>query len=820
MRAKIKISIAALVLPAALLLFNGCSGPDRGQAERPGLNLIQLHQAARQLRESGRINLASPLSNYYLKHGWSHPYSENDGPATTVAVSQDAVFRFKVVRPADRWFIFYARCKDRYGGPRFQQFDVIVSGEKVGSFELKWRDDFMEKQIFIPEKLQRRGDNEVLFKFSVFDNNKNFLANKRKHERFPHPGVAAYFREFSIRPGDSAGPLGASRDELNTFELSPDGKGLRQWPNSELSYAFEVKEDSRLALEGSVFAAAKDVRDDLSIEVQARTDDDPDWNVLWSSEFEISPSSSAHSFKENVELDEIGGELAEIKISVYASSLFSKASVDWRKMRLEFPEGLEEEAEEEEGEEREAIHLDGKAKNVVIIVLDAARPDHFGYHGNTEGMTPNIDRLAEKSIIFENAIAQAPYTLASISTLFSSLNPEAHGARSLPREEEVEVTVPEEGKTKKVKRVVGEAFPQELENMARAFNRSGYYTLALAGSKFIREDYGITRDCDEVVYLRTDEYIKQRVSTMDVDLMRSGLEKAKKSGKPVFVYAHYLPPHWPYRPPKPFNNRYVSNPKLKHWPLWEIKELLDHRLNDEAKEDIATHHKRYKNNLYYADAATQQLLDLLKEFDLYEDSLIIISSDHGEAFAQYNHGEIPAAGAADAFGGVRHIGHNTTVYDEMIWVPLVVYFPGAKPARIEQQVGLIDIFPTLIELFDLESDDESFQGRSIAPLLVGEDMEPAGYYYSRAVGPDPYFTMRGSRLKYVHHHYFEAMYDLKSDPHETVNIIEKHPVLATYLRQRALLMIAYNAGLRGDEGEEFTINAEDAEDLRGIGYLQ
>ena len=290
---------------------------------------------------------------------------------------------------------------------------------------------------------------------------------------------------------------------------------------------------------------------------------------------------------------------------------------------------------------------------------------------------------------------------------------------------------------------------------------------------------------------------------MNKDLIRTGLDKVKESGKPAFIYAHFLPPHWPYRPPRPYASRYVSNPKFKYSRLWQLKELLDNQMRAEAITDIETHHLRYKNNLFYADVAAQELLDLLKDYDLYEDSLIIITADHGEAFAE--HGQI---------------GHNTTVYDEMIRVPLIISFPGAEPAVVEQQVGLIDIFPTLVEILDLDADCGHFQGRSLAPLLVGGDLDPVDYYYSRAVGTDPIFTLRGQQLKYIYNDYFEALYDLESDPGEKINIIDRHPVLATYLRQSAFVMIAYNSGLRGDEGEEFTISEKDAEDLRKLGYLQ
>ncbi len=226
-------------------------------------------------------------------------------------------------------------------------------------------------------------------------------------------------------------------------------------------------------------------------------------------------------------------------------------------------------------------------------------------------------------------------------------------------------------------------------------------------------------------------------------------------------------------------------------------------MGNEIEADIRTHHGRYMNNLFYADYVTEQLLELLRRYELFEDSLIILASDHGESFGEH-----------DTFG------HNTTVYESMIRIPLIVRVPGVEPREVEQQVGLVDFFPTLVELLDLETEATHFDGRSIAPMLAGREQEPTDYYYARATSTKLIFTLRGERYKYVFDDYREALFDLATDPNEIRDISADHPVLATYLRQRGLFMVASNAALRTDEGKEVKLTPEEERELRNLGYLQ
>ena len=546
-------------------------------------------------------------------------------------------------------------------------------------------------------------------------------------------------------------------------------------PSSSLSYAFEISPGTKLVFSGAVQSATGQ-GEETTIVISARTDENPEYQSLWQENSFFAEGRVTRNFSGELDLDNFADRITELKFDALSSDLFPKTTVTWKELKLVAPGGPGLASEEQEVELPET---QSEIKNVVMIILDAMRPDLLGCYGSAVGATPNIDRFAEEAVLFRNAVAPAPYTIASVSSLFSGLLPEAHGVRK-----------------------INQVFPEDLENLPRAFKRSGYYSVALAGTQFLMPKYGLTRDFDQVLNLRKPEYMKQQLTTMNPETMESAVRAAAESGKPAFIYAHFLPPHWPYNPPAPYSTRYATDPVITYNKAWQVKGLLEHGQITADHNDIINYRLLYLNNLYYADAATQQMLDLLREYGLYESSLIIITSDHGEAMGEHS-----------------QFGHNTSVYEEMIRVPLLVKVPGVASREVSRQVGLIDFFPTLKELLQLEIEDTRFQGRSLAPLFLGGELASESYYYSRAFSPKLNFCLRGERYKYIHDDFREALYDLQTDPGEQNNLIDQLPVMAAMMRQQALMMIASNNALRTDEGEEVKLSEEEQRELRNLGYL-
>jgi len=771
-------SLAAVgaALAVALFFSPSCSPDSGSEVGIARLDLIRLHEEARRFRETGAVNIRSFDRYYHLARGWSFPHADGEGgPLVVAAIAGESVLRYGVVRPATRFLAFSVRTSGPLGGPARQRVEVYAGPRLVGSFDVEgelWR----RERVRIPDRVQRFGDNEIAFRFAGLAENPNFLADEASHAENPYPGVAAYFRDFEI--STFRGSRSLSGEELRAFVPAAGGRRLIQRANSAISFAFEVEPGSRLLLRGELNTPPRR-RGEVTLAVSAHSDARPAWADLWSRRVEIGGGESVFPFSAEIPLELPASRPVEIMLILQTTSHTAGVRVAWDRMLLERPETA---PVVPEAVERQPVRISeevGGVRNVVFVILDAARPDGFGCYGCDEGLTPNIDALAESSLVFCDAVAPASYTLASCASLFSGLLPPTHGVSySINREYA--------------------PYPEEMDNMVRAFKRKGFYTLIMTGNHFVSENFGFTRGRDRQVNLRSAVSTDAYLSTVELERMERGVSAAAESGVPAFIYVHLLPPHKPYNPPDDFEGRRTSG-RLTPMDSIRVTALASNPLIGPDHPEIAAYREHYDDNLAYADHVVGLLFEMLRHYGLYDDSLIIVTADHGEAFGEHGHME-----------------HNTTVYDEMIKIPLIVHAPGLEPGEVSQHVGLIDFFPTFVELFDLDVYTLPFQGRSLAPFFAGREPEPTDYYFSINSGHKQAFTLRGDRYKYVHHIHREELYDLVEDPGETVNIIAEHPVLAACLRQRGMALIY----LAPSSEELRQMDEEDVNRLRDIGYLQ
>ena len=769
--------ISLFLLIFVIAFMAGCSSDEsaNGNKESVSVNLIPIYSHARMNSETGLLNFYRPFRDYYLVKGWSAPYVlEEGGTSFIAAIGKESLLRYNVFKPTDRWLVFNVNNDGKYGGPNWQEMQVFAGEQLLGKYEI--RKEEQEIRVHIPKDIQVVGQNYLTFKFSILYDNPVWMDTREKHSDFPFPFICCYFHDFKIITDNTEyGSQMSVPDETDAFKLIVDDKYLSQATSSTITYAFDIHEKSSLVMEGTVQSEHGD-EETVAFDVSVRTDDEPEWKSLWAEDVAITEGIVTESFASNIDLAAYAGKTLEFKISAISSLLRPTTTVVWKTLSLDVaepPAAAEKKAEK--------INIKDKAKNVVIIILDAARWDRYGMNGSDLQATTNIDKFAEEGLVFENPLAAAPYTITSVSSLFSGLLPEAHNVRR-----------------------ISQVFSPDLESLPKAFKNNGYYTLCLSGSKFVTPQFGLATDFHKVVPMRRDEYKQEQVSTMDEEAIKTSIAAAAKEGKPLFMYAHFLPPHWPYRPPAPYDSFYTNNEEVKMRKAWMVKSALDYDLIPPDNKDIYVYERRYFNNLRYGDHVVQTVLNELKANGLYDDSIIIITSDHGESFGEH-----------------KQFGHNTTVYEHMIKVPMAVKVPGTAPGRIKQQVGLIDIFPTLIELMDLKVEDPKLHGRSLAHLFTGaEETEVDNYYYARTNSPNYYFMMRGEKYKYIHAEFNEYLFDIQNDPEEKNNIIDQHPALATKLRLQGLMMIAVNEKRGANIGKEADLSDEDEEELKNLGYLQ
>jgi arylsulfatase len=392
--------------------------------------------------------------------------------------------------------------------------------------------------------------------------------------------------------------------------------------------------------------------------------------------------------------------------------------------------------------------------NIVIIVLDAARPDHMGCYGYPRDTTPTIDRLAAQSLVFESHFAAATYTETSTASLFTSQYPYTH------------LVLATTGNV---------GIGRSSFTLARGLAEVGYSTALFSSNPFVAAKEGMAPDFQEVYSLDelAPDSTQGEARYAPEHLLRSFDGWLRRSqAKPFCAYLHLLVPHVPYHSPDRFTTLFRGKtppnyrPEDYHPGRYEVPIGTQSQSHPALPEWI----NLYDANMRYADRAVEQIAGMLKKAAVFDSTLLIITADHGEAFGE--HGYTMHAGATH--GEVSHI-------------PLMIRFPGGDRAgRISALTATVDLMPTIFELLGADYPKDSVQGASLLPLITGRvsKLHDCVFTYGR---PDPscpldtskYMTRGDSySLLLYENGKWRALYDLKADPGEKHNIIADHPEAA------------------------------------------
>lgn len=305
--------------------------------------------------------------------------------------------------------------------------------------------------------------------------------------------------------------------------------------------------------------------------------------------------------------------------------------------------------------------------SVFLISLDTLRAD-VAYSGKF----PTLNRLCSEGTWFRNVVSSSPLTPVSHASILTGLNPEKHGIRHLFRE----------------------SLNPGIPTLATTFKQAGFRTGAVVSCPGLNSWYGFDagfEHYDDEIPLLSDG--TDPLHTIDVKLRGTALKRANIvvdralswldsiGSQPCFEFIHFFDAHWPYEPPRSFNNS-ASNP--------------------------------YEGEVAYMDYYFGQLLDGLEARGRLEDSLIVCLSDHGEDLE----GWYPNDHGGPLLGHPEESGHGCLLYDTTQLVPLVFRFQEAISAgiQVQEQVRLIDIFPTILDLFGI-SGFQNLDGESLGPAF-------------------------------------------------------------------------------------------------------
>jgi arylsulfatase A-like enzyme len=367
--------------------------------------------------------------------------------------------------------------------------------------------------------------------------------------------------------------------------------------------------------------------------------------------------------------------------------------------------------------------------HIILYVLDALRADHLGCYGYGRPTSPHIDQLAEEGVLFENCFTSTTWTRPVAASLLTGVYPAVHGTRSRY-----------------------DLFNTPLIRLPEALGAGGYKTAAFSTMGNVASAIGFARGFDDYYDLFAEPELLARRQTLDA--AREGLmhETTKEVALPLaedinqylfpwlaanktavtFSFIWSIETHEPYRAPEAF--RHFATRPLRPGE----GESSDIRAASPADADRLR--DLYDDEIRYNDHCLGELVAYLKEIGIYDETLLIITGDHGEAF--YEHGVYT---------------HGHTPYEELIHVPLILKFPNGWYAgqRIPALVELIDIYPTLVAVAGLEAATvgaTAVQGHSLLPLLDGSQTAVRQYTFSDSQSlaiHNHYLSIRDERWKYV-----------------------------------------------------------------------
>jgi len=444
--------------------------------------------------------------------------------------------------------------------------------------------------------------------------------------------------------------------------------------------------------------------------------------------------------------------------------------------------------------------------NILWLSIESLRADHLGCYGYNRDTTPSLDALAAESTVFTQADAVTSWTLTSHATMFTGLYPSAHGViRAQDR------------------------LSDDHETIAETLRAAGYQTAAVVSGPYLSAAHNLQQGFEYV-----DQSPIQHMQGASGDITNPDMEKAmfkflqtqRDAARPFMLFAYYWDTHSEYIPPPPYDKMFVPQGAvpIKNVQFMPAFQLGRHITPAQLDWLIA----QYDGEIRCTDGYVGRVFDLLRSLGLWENTLIVVTADHGEEF--YEHGRN---------------SHKNTLYVESVRVPLIVKWPAgrsAAPGRDGRPVNLIDLFPTLLDATGVTS-AAPLNGRS---LLAPADAERSLFLeletmwsYTRKSRDEKWIerkawtALRAGDRKLVHIVPLEdragedmaqrwELYDLSADP------AERHPLdltahaelfgdlqgqIAEWREAMALL------ARRWESGGKASLTPEEEQRLRGLGYI-
>jgi len=453
-----------------------------------------------------------------------------------------------------------------------------------------------------------------------------------------------------------------------------------------------------------------------------------------------------------------------------------------------------------------------KKPNIIFLLVDGLRPDRLGCYGYKRGTSPNIDKFSEKTVFFENTITQGNYTIPAVGSILTGLFPFSHGA------------------TPKTK------MSPKIKTWAQRMNNLDYKTCAFVGGAYFSKEFGFDTGFDEFHQDKESCGLarKQRLFDNQKELFK-WLDENKDEN--FFLFLHGFDVHVPFEPPKEFAEKFCSTEKVEIDT--NLLNLMAVQLREKkiTEKQVKRASDLYDAEINYFDNRLGGLFDEIKRLGLWDNSYIIVTSDHGIAFME--HGEI-------SYGGFNF-------YDELLKVPLMIKRPGEHEGKkIKALARHIDIMPTILDLEGVKFGDE-IAGESLKETFEkGFNESSADSYYENSSKSRFIRAYRNSKWKIIEKkmhtskairrispktffaylkNFFKVMksaelrsqlggkielYNISVDPEEKENLAGKNPEKLAELMEKMDSFKERHVKFKSESAE---LSPETQQKLKTLGYL-
>ncbi len=462
----------------------------------------------------------------------------------------------------------------------------------------------------------------------------------------------------------------------------------------------------------------------------------------------------------------------------------------------------------------------GETYNVVLISVDTLRADRlncYGYSDHT--VSPNIDDLARDGVLFENFITSSPWTTPAHVSMLTGMHPSSHGMIQAFTEMMKELGTPKFN-----------SLPDRRWTLAEALREQGYSTAAFTGGITLDPKIGFEQGFelyDTSMYKLNDENMGAMLDWLDAH-----------STKPFFLFWHNFEVHAPYLhtdflPPE--YARIEADYKALGRTMDSGKSLTGHTRNLSAVKkflqrrdafNLTVCDALYAGGILSMDRWLGRLVDELRSRGLYDRTMIVFTSDHGEEFADHDPTRF-------------HDYHGHSAFEEIVRVPLIIKLPGQRHAgsRVEGVASMIDLMPTILDVLGASPAQSEMQGVSLKASWEASSSTPPRIAFSEASARSKEVkSVRTDRHKYIveiapevvsrhgRSHVpdepgLRMMFDLVEDPREKSNLLVQADARTAELGSRLEQQLRAFVAAQPGETEEIVLDPETLEKLKALGYV-